>query len=132
MKCLLIILSSVAFLPSYAQKTNLTHASIFADRPTKAEVFHAVSSNFILPDFKTSNFNRSTYQNNQSNKPVAKQWQPLEYDPFRSFQGLDGKSAMVTVSSLQGHLGNIKISCDYMYDETGRLVDAVSSWNFGR
>jgi hypothetical protein len=131
MKYVLISLFSLGFLQSHAQKTSLSQKSIFSNHPAEFHAVHFIVPDFSQPDFGTHNLKRFADQSNPNYAPVIKQWRPIEYDPFRSFNGLDSKSTMVTVSSLKGHLGNIRISCDYMYDETGRLVDAVSSWNFG-
>lgn len=132
MKWFLIALFSLGFFLSHAQKINPYQNPAFPKRLAPTNAFHFVTPNFVPPNFKSRNFNRLAYQSSQVNKSIEKRWQPAEYDPFRLFNGLDSKSAMVTVSTLQGHCGNIKISCDYMYDETGRLVDAISSWDFGR
>jgi len=49
-----------------------------------------------------------------------------------SFPGSESNWDMVNVYSTQGRIGNIKISCDYLFDDEGRLVEAEPMWYFGK
>lgn len=107
----------------------------------------AASSYTGIPQFKTAYFKSHTCNNNtenavavihtfrQKDRPakgfsfMRREAIPSDLNTVLSPEEMEGSA---NVYATKSHIGSIKFSCDYFYDDAGRLIVAEPCWQFGK
>lgn len=125
-------------------KTFIISACVFATFTTHAQQNASGSSAIQL---KTAYFKSHFYNNNteqvaavihtfcKKDRPakgfalMRREAIPSDLNTVLSPEQVEGSSNVYTTKS---RIGNLRFSCDYFYDDAGRLIIAEPCWQFGK